>query len=381
MDIAELRAEMDVVDKKLIRLADKRLRLARKINKAKRDYGLPIRDPRREEEIVHRTRGAKHKFLKPSEAEEFSITVLEMTRRWVRKRLLGHGVKPLNITIVGLGLIGGSLARSLKRATPGHRVNGVDLETRIGKPRASGLFAEVYSPEDGAKAVENADVIFLCTPANRTLELLSQIADHAPPSAIVTDVAGVKRAITERAAELFTEGRAYFVGGHPMAGKAENGFENSDADLFMEHIWVLTPGRDDPVEKLKRLHRLIQSTGASLQLLMPDVHDQTVCAVSHLPQLASVALMLAVGDRDRGIAGDGLLDSTRLAGSPGRLWNELVASVRNQDVHELRQLRQCLEEIETAIAGSKPLEDWFSRANALRRKLEKGGVAGLPTGE
>lgn len=380
MDIGELREKVDAVDAELIKLIDRRLKLSRKINRAKRKRGLPLRDREREHEIVRAARDADCEKLHPAEAAEFMETLLEMNRRWVRTRMLGRGVKPVSIAIVGLGLIGGSLAKALKRANGDHRLTGVDLEERLEDPRASGLFAEVFPPGDGARAVTDANFVFLCTPAGRTLELLEQIAEDAPASAVVTDVAGVKRTIVERAGEVFTKGRAYFVGGHPMAGTAGQGFRNSDPDLFLDRPWVLTPGKEDPVDKLKGLQILIESTGAHLQLLLPEDHDNTVSVVSHLPQIAATALMLTVGGRDRGIAGPGLMDTTRLAASPAGMWNELVKHLRERDIAELQSLRAYLTELEIAISFSDPLDKWFNRANKLRRKLKtvsgKGGVAG-----
>jgi prephenate dehydrogenase/chorismate mutase len=371
MDIAQLREHIDRVDAELLLLLERRLKLALQIAALKREQGLPAYDAEREAAMLQAGRERAAGELAPAEAAEFLHGVLEQSRRWVARRAAGDGVKPLRIAIIGLGLIGGSLARALKRATPAHQLRGVDLAERLAEPGRSGLFESLHSPEDGAAALDHADVVFLCTQLSKTVELLPRVAEDAPTSALVTDVCGVKRSVTAAAERAFTgPSEAYFVGGHPMAGGALGGFQHARADLFEGRPWVLTPTPHDPPERLQSLCRLIESTGARINLLSPDEHDQAMAVVSHLPQLVSTALMLAVAGRDQGLAGPGLIDMTRLAASPAALWNELVREMRPELIGELQRMQSYLTELEIAINFNEPLDRWFARANALRERLE-----------
>jgi prephenate dehydrogenase len=278
-------------------------------------------------------------------------------------------------------LIGGSLALALKRATPDHTITGVDLADRLAAPWECGAFESVHSPDEGAKAIERADVVFLCTPPSRNLELLVRVMQDAPTGAIITDVGGIKRDICSEAQKHLDTPGPLFVGGHPMAGKASSGFEHASASLFENRAWVLTPDRHAPADRLRVLHRLIESTGASVQLLTADEHDRIVPAVSHLPQLCAVALMLTIGGRDHGIAGPALREMTRLAESSADLWHELLASCREEAVGEVQRLRTYLTELEVALGLKEPVTALFKRAALLREQMIKGSVTQLEIGE
>ncbi|MCB9933563.1 MAG: prephenate dehydrogenase/arogenate dehydrogenase family protein [Planctomycetes bacterium] len=372
MNIAELREHIDRIDAELLLLLERRLKLALRVASAKREQGLPARDEQREHAMLQAARAGATGELAPDEAAEFLQGVLEHSRRWAATRAAGASVKPRRIAIIGLGLIGGSLARALKRTQPAHKLAGVDLPARLDAPRAGGLFELLAAPEDGAAAVDKADVVFLCTPLSRTLELLPQVAEDAPTEATVTDVCGVKRRVTAEAERAFNGPSApYFVGGHPMAGAAASGYEHGRASLFEGRPWVLTPTPHDPVEKLNTLRGLIESTGARVTLLSAQEHDQAVALVSQLPQLVSSALMLTVAGRDQGIAGPALLGMTRLAASPAALWNELTRELKPELIGELQRMQSYLTELEIAVNFGEPLDKWFNRANVLRRELEE----------
>ncbi|MCC6465292.1 MAG: prephenate dehydrogenase/arogenate dehydrogenase family protein, partial [Planctomycetes bacterium] len=307
-------------------------------------------------------------------AEAVMQALLHALRRLTRVRSAARLVAPRRIAIIGLGLMGGSLAAALKRAQPAHALAGVDEAGRLERPRGSGLFTTLHEPSGGAAAVADAELVFLCAPWRTNLKLLPQIARDAGRSAVITDVGGLKREVCESAATVFAGPDApLFVGGHPMAGKARGGFENASADLFEERAWVLTPSRDTPIEPLRLLKQVIESTGAIVQLLRPEEHDAAAVAVSHLPQLAAVALMLCAGGRDRGMAGPGLLDMTRLAASPAAQWNDLLGARSPEVIAEIQRLRAYLSEFEIALSLREGLDKWFDRANALRRELEGRG--------
>jgi prephenate dehydrogenase len=381
MDIAELRGEIDQIDRKLLTLLAQRLELALEVNRAKQHQRLPLHDAHRESNVIRAAREAASDSLQASEAADFMQSLLQFSRASVKRRMAAEDVSPCRIAILGLGLIGGSLALALKRATPGHSITGVDLPERVHAPRECGVFEAVFPADNGAKAVEDADVVFLCAPPSRNLELLAGVFQDAPTGAIITDVGGLKRDICDRARRLSDVPGPLFIGGHPMAGKAVAGFKHASPSLFEGRPWVLTPDRHTPPDRLRVLHRLIESTGAGVQLLTADEHDRIVPAVSHLPQLCSVALMLTVGGRDHGIAGPALREMTRLAESSPDLWHELLAGCREQAVGEVQRLRTYLTELEVALGLKEPVTGLFERAALLRRQMLKGSVTSLEIGE
>lgn len=372
MDIAALREDVDRIDAEMLVLLNRRVETARKITAAKLEQAMPLRDNEREQRMLQAARENAPEDLHAEEAVKFRELLLAFTRGCVKRRETQP--KACRIAIIGLGLIGGSLAKALKAAQPDHKLYGVDLPDRLNLPRATGLFRKLITPDEGAKAVKNADVVFLCTPLGRTLELMEALAQDVPKSATVTDVVGIKKVITQAADAAFGFPDApYFVGGHPMAGKSEFGFAHSDATLFEGRPWILTPGPQDPVDKLNVLRGLIESTGATLNLMTSAEHDRAMAVVSHLPQLASTALMLTAGDRANGISGPALRDMTRLAASPGGMWNELCRQLKPELIGELQSFKSYLTELEMAVHFVEPLDKWFDRANALRAALE--GVA------
>lgn len=381
MEINELREQIDAIDRQLVELLARRLGVALEINEAKQALRLPLRDAQREAAVTEYAREHAPAPLHASEAAAWMQQVLDASRAAVKRRMSGAELPPMRIAIVGLGLVGGSIARALKRAQPDHTLVGIDLAERLEAPRKFGLFKSLHTAADGAKAVGDAAVVFLCASPSRNLELLGVLLNDVSDHCIITDVGGVKRAICDKARTLFAGPGPLFVGGHPMAGKAVSGFANSSADLFDGRAWVLAPEPDVPADRLRVLQRLVESIGGAVQLLTAEEHDRIIPAVSHLPQLVAVALMLTIGGRDHGIAGPALREMTRLAESSGELWQELLAASRSDVVGEIQRLRSYLTEMEIALGLGDHVTHLFQRANDLRRDMLRASVIGPEAGE
>lgn len=224
------------------------------------------------------------------------------------------------VAVVGLGLIGGSLARALTRA--GYGVIGVDRESIRRRATRAGAVAGTTGTVEGAARL---DVIVLAAPPEANLRLLRRLAKVARPGLVITDVGSVKRPIVEEARRLGLDG---FVGGHPMAGTEGAGFLASSADLFLRRPWVLTPTRD--AAAARQVRSLVLAVGARPVEVEPAAHDRAVAFLSHLPQVVAWALAgAAAGDKMAGrwlsLAGPGFHDMTRLARSPRELWREILA--------------------------------------------------------
>jgi prephenate dehydrogenase len=279
------------------------------------------------------------------------------------------------VTVLGTGLIGGSFAKALRKYTPDMHIAGWDRREVILDAGRSGALNEVFSGSLDA-ALHGADLIYIALPIGATLDLLPEIGRHAPAHALVTDACSTKLRITTSAAEFFPEkGGALFLGGHPMAGRELAGFNHAEADLFHNAPYALVgPLRGDRDPRVSAFVKILEKIGARPIWLGAQQHDYAVGLASHLPQLAAVALGSFLYDRldENGLpitlAGPGLRDSLRLAGSPYSTWRDIVLTNREVLSAALDLFARRLEDIRERL-GSRELEADFDAANELYKLL------------
>ena len=273
------------------------------------------------------------------------------------------------IGIVGLGLIGGSIALAARQIWPAALVIGVDnkdvLET------AMRLHAIDVAADDPIVLAE-ADIVILCAPVKQNIELLADLDENVLQPAVVTDVGSTKRAIVEAARRLppkFT-----FIGGHPLGGAAKGGLENARPDLFTGRPWLLTPSTDggDAVEKLSAF---VRALGAEPRVVDVAANDRLLAFLSHLPQLTASALMSVVGDavgaQGLGLSGKGLADTTRLASSPPEIWRDITATNADEIGPALDALIAVLQDLRRDLPNGDRLADVFTDAERWRRTLQR----------
>ena len=278
-------------------------------------------------------------------------------------------------TILGTGLIGGSFAKALRKYTPDIHIAGWDRRDVAVEAGKSGAVNEVFSgPLDAA--LRGADLVYIALPIGATLDLLPEIARHAPAHALVTDACSTKFRVTTSAAELFPEqGGPLFLGGHPMAGRELSGFAAADADLFRNASYALVGSNDgDRDPRVSAFVKILEKMGARPLWIGAQQHDYAVGLASHLPQLAAVALGSFLYDRldENGLpitlAGPGLRDSLRLAGSPYATWRDIVLTNREVLSAALDLFARRLDDIRERL-GSRDLEADFDAANELYKLL------------
>jgi prephenate dehydrogenase len=277
------------------------------------------------------------------------------------------------VAIVGLGLIGGSIAFAARKAWPSIHVTGIDREIVLRE-------AAARRATDGSatelSAVAGAGLIILAAPVRQNLMLLRQVAAHASPGTIITDVGGTKRTIVEAAGSL--PASLTFVGGHPLGGGARGGFEFATASLFVRRPWIFTPP-EQPPETVRRavqtLSAFVAGIGAQPTTMSAAKHDQLMALLSHLPQLAVTALMDVVGttvDGDIRLAGQGLVDTTRLASSPAEVWRDICATNADEIARALDLLIERLSDIRNDLQRSEIIDSVFDQAAHWRAELMKG---------
>jgi prephenate dehydrogenase len=269
------------------------------------------------------------------------------------------------VGIVGLGLIGGSIALGLRSALPAVRIAGVDRGPVADAARARGLIDEQRA---AALDLRDADVIVLATPVSSILELVTELG-RAGVTTAVTDVGSTKRQVMAAAQAA---GLVNFVGGHPMAGGARGGLDAARGGLFAGRPWFLTPGAAASPEAGQQVEQMVRALGATPVAVDADAHDRTMAYVSHLPQLLSVVLMVAAGESvgEQGLAhsGRGLDDMTRLASSSAAIWEGILDSNADYVAEALRRLLSSLPA--SVLVDPAILRDLFNRANQWRDRLD-----------
>ncbi len=281
------------------------------------------------------------------------------------------------IGIVGLGLIGGSIALAARQIWPKALVIGVDnkdvLET------AMRLHAIDVAADDLVVLAE-ADLVILAAPVKTNMALLAELDESVRQPAVITDTGSTKRGMMAAAAAL--PPRFSFVGGHPLAGAAHGGLEHARPDLFSGRPWLLTPEivtdsarALQASDALARLTGFVQALGAVPRIISVQAHDRLLAFLSHLPQLTASALMRVVGDSvgkdGLALAGRGLADTTRLASSPPDIWRDIAATNADEIGPALDAFIALLQDLRRDLPEGDTLADVFADAARWRGSLTR----------
>ncbi|HEU4416352.1 MAG TPA: prephenate dehydrogenase/arogenate dehydrogenase family protein [Candidatus Angelobacter sp.] len=275
------------------------------------------------------------------------------------------------ITIIGTGLIGGSLALALKAAGFTGKIVGCDRAVVL--DRARGMRAIDFGTEDPIEAVAGSDLIVLATPVGGIIDLIERIGPIVPPEALITDVGSTKKEIIERARSVFgDQSPQRFLAGHPMAGKEHSGLENAEARLFLNAVWLLVPQPRQEMErgKIREYCDLLERIGVRLLKMEADRHDQMCAWVSHLPQMMATALAATLveelGDNPdlHAIGGRALREMTRIASSPYSMWRDIAHTNTANIERVLARLEQRLVHIRENLR-TPALREEFDHANSF----------------
>lgn len=277
------------------------------------------------------------------------------------------------VTVVGTGLIGGSFALALGDKFPEIEITGCDRAPVLERALSAKIVSRAEA--DLSAAVRDAELVYIALPIGATIDSLPAVAAAAKPNALITDAASTKVAVCQAAARHFT-GSAKFLGGHPMAGKESSGVEHASAELFRGSRYALIGSESESDARIGAFIELLRAIGAEPAWCDADTHDWAVGIVSHLPQMLSVALASVVRDEtdETGLpltlAGPGLKDSLRLAGSPYSTWRDVAITNRENIARALDRMTQAIDHLRTRL-GSKDLGEEFSAANELYKFLQR----------
>ena len=283
------------------------------------------------------------------------------------------------VTIIGTGLIGGSLAMALKARRSVLRVVGCDREDVLEQALSAGAIDQAQT--DLGAACAGSDLVVLALPVSGIIDTIARIAKIVYPETLVTDVGSTKREICAAAERAWGgEASQRFLPGHPMAGKAEGGIANASADLFQGTPWLFTPlSSGTPSGAATDFMDAVKTFGAHPLLCTAEEHDRVCAYVSHLPQMLSTALANVVAEQEdehgeEGIAptqlaGTGLRSMTRLAASPYAMWRDIALTNADNLAAALLQVEQKLAHIRENLK-SPELRAEFERAQAARAVLK-----------
>ena len=258
------------------------------------------------------------------------------------------------MTVVGVGLIGGSLGLAAKQAGAVGEVVGVGRQpASLAVALDRGLVDRVTC--DLATGVQDAELVVLALPVAALVAALPEVAIHANPECVITDVGSVKEPILVAGDQAFPDGR--FVAGHPIAGKELSGPAAAHADLFRGANWILTPSARTQPQAQGRVARLCQAVGARVVPLEAGWHDEVFATVSHLPHLVAYALLDAVLATERGdervrFAAGGLRDYTRVAGSDPVMWRDIFVMNRVPLLKVLATYQEQIAQLAAAIQAA-----------------------------
>jgi cyclohexadieny/prephenate dehydrogenase len=268
------------------------------------------------------------------------------------------------LTILAPGLLGGSVARAARERRVARRIVIWARRPEVRKAIAGLPWCDAVADTPEA-AVQGASLVLISSHADAIVPLARQIAAHVPKGSLVTDVGSVKSRIA-RQGHAALRRRAHFVGAHPMAGSHQTGWEHSSAALFVGRTCFITPTPDANERAVAAVGDFWSRLGAEIVTIAPRQHDEIVAHISHLPQVVASSLCAMLATKDpawRDCAGNGLRDTTRIAGSDPLLWRAILEQNQKPVLRALRRFQKELQVFEQELAKG----DWSKLTARLAR--------------
>lgn len=280
-----------------------------------------------------------------------------------------------NVTIIGVGLIGGSLARVLKAKNLATRITGAG-RSRATLEQALKLGVIDSMGNGPAQSVEDADLVVLASPVGTFEKIVSEIGPHLKRGAILTDVGSVKGALIKKIESAVPSG-SHYVPAHPIAGREKSGVAESTDTLFQGRRCILTPTARTDQKALEAVREMWTAAGADVTVMDADLHDKIFAAVSHLPHVAAFAMMCAVAELNTGtedyiqFSGAGFRDFTRIAASSPEMWKDICLMNRDHLVQMIDRYLFSLNRFKREISSrdEKRLEKHLKESSDARKRL------------
>jgi len=276
------------------------------------------------------------------------------------------------ITLVGIGLLGGSLGLAIKQRRLAARVEGfVRRPAAVAECEALGIVDAASNDLRGA--VEGAELVILCTPLGMMADLSRQLLPALKPGAIVTDVGSVKATVVQELEPMIQGAGRHFLGSHPMAGGEKTGASAARADLFQNTLCIVTPTSKTDWAVVDKVKEFWRDVGSTTLLLSADVHDDLVSRSSHLPhvvaaELANYVLSPAHPPEQAAVCANGFRDTTRIASGSPEMWRDIVLANRKNVARALGVFVEDLQEFKRALeqGNREAVEEFFDKAKQRR---------------
>jgi prephenate dehydrogenase len=373
-ELAELRAEIETLDRRLLETLNRRLELVAAVRRHKDEAGERWIDPEREAELLQTLVEANPGPLSERGVRALFSAVLDVLKQEVAAerpaRAQETSAAPARaverLAVVGTGLVGTSVALAARRS--GASCSGFDAD-KATLERAGAM--GVSAASSLAEAVAAAELVVVAVPVGAAPAVVREVLAAAAPETVVTDVASAKRALAE-----IEDSR--FVPGHPVAGGATGGPARATADLFDNATWFLTPTPASAAESVERVERFVSSLGARAVRTNADAHDRLLALTSHLPHALANVLMLRVAeaaetdDAPLAFAGASLREMTRLAGANAVIWSDIFLENADEISGAIAGFRATLDELEAALLSDDraAIERSIAAAANARERLE-----------
>lgn len=286
------------------------------------------------------------------------------------------------ITIIGMGLIGSSLARAIRKNNIATKIIAADRDPEVcGTVKKLGIADAAMI--DLAQSVVGSDIVILSVPVGACGEVAEQIGPMLKPGAVVTDVGSVKQAVI-RAVKPHIPDSAHLVPGHPIAGTEFSGPEAGFAELFEGRWCILTPEPDTDIQAVEKITKLWEACGSQIELLEPGHHDLVLGITSHLPHLVAYTIVGTAGDLEEDIKSEvikfsasGFRDFTRIASSDPVMWRDVFLNNKDAVLEILQRFSEDLTALQKAIrrGDGAYMQQVFTRTRAMRRQIIEQGQA------
>ena len=285
-------------------------------------------------------------------------------------------MKNLKVTIIGLGLIGGSLGLAIKNHYGLNvTITGVDSNQQTIQYALAHRIVDQCTHEYGT-AIGQADIIFLCTPVLQIVPVVQQILPYLKSGTIITDVGSTKRYLCDQLTALLPAD-VHYVAGHPMAGSEQSGITAADKDLFKNKWYIIIPETSRSMAAVQTIRTLLACTGAQLTDMELAQHDHCAAVISHVPHVAAAALVHLIGlrpddlENNLKLAGGGFRDTTRIASSNADMWADICMTNSEDIIHSLSNLQSIIDQVITAIQqeNRQAVHGFFSTAKLRRDAL------------
>lgn len=294
----------------------------------------------------------------------------------------------MNIGIIGLGLLGGSLAKAFKKANAQNSyiiAADTNLDT-LEKAKKEGVIDHCACGIDAS--FSSCAVIFVCTPVAYIPTVVRKLMAYISKDCIITDVGSTKYELIQEVQKILDEKKssAYFIGGHPMSGSEASGYDFSKAHLFQNAYYIITPAGDTPEFIVFILKKLVERIGAIPMVISPSYHDFATASISHVPHVIAAGLVHLIKDSDgeknllHTLAAGGFKDITRIASSNPELWRDICTSNKSQILKMLNRYMIILEDAKSAIENNQAdwIFDYFKDAKSYRDTFTSHSLGLLP---